>query len=142
MALQTGSNFTLSIAVDGGTLAPVGHAASCTLSDSTAMEPATTKASNGNEEVIPGRATLGISVTGFQDYETIAGTPAPINTPSSYALYKAKSKIDWTYTDDVSGDSEAGEGYISDFERTSEADVTAGYSFTITRTGASTFTAA
>lgn len=104
------------------------------------MEEATTKASNGQQEVIPGRASATIAVSGFQDFEAITGSPAPSNTPALHTLYRNKTLIDWAFEDDTSGDTFSGEGYISDFELTSEADVTAGYSFTLTRTGGTTFT--
>lgn len=140
MARQTGSNFTLSIAQDGGTLVPVGHASSCTYSSTVAMEEATTKASGGVQEVIPGRGSATIAVSGFQDYETITGSPTPANIPTIEALHRTKALVDWSFAE-AGGDVYSGEGYISDLELTAEADVTAGYSFTITRTGGTTFTA-
>lgn len=138
MARQTGSNFTLSIIADGGTAVPVGHASTVTYAGSVAMEDATTIASGGVQEVIPGRETLTISVTGFQDYETITGTTN--NTLGVESLYRTKSLTDWSFIT-PGGDTLSGMGYISDLSLTVEADVISGYSFTITRTGATTFTA-
>ena len=138
MARQTGSNFNLSIIVDGGTVVPVGHASSVTYAGTIDMQDVTTIASNGRQEVIPGRESLTISVAGFQDYEAITGTTN--NSLGVEALFRGKSLIDWSFST-PGGDVLSGEGYISDLSLTQEADIAAGYSFTITRTGGSTFTA-
>ena len=138
MARQTGSNFVLSIIADGGTVVPVGHASTVTYSGSISMEDVTTIASGGTQEVIPGRESLTISVDGFQDYEAITGTTN--NALGIEALYRGKTLIDWSL-ETPGGDTLSGEGYINDLTLSIEADIAAGFSFTITRTGATAFTA-
>ena len=132
-----GTDLVLKIIADGGTLEPLGHSTSCSLSITNDLPEATTKDSGGYAEVIAGLRSFEISFDGLVDYTDEAN--AKTNADGIISLVNSRSKIDFSFGTAVSGDQLiSGEGFISSIEVSSEMESAVTYSGTITGTGALT----
>lgn len=132
-----GTDLVLKIVADGGTLEPIGHSTSCTLSITNDMPEATSKDSAGYAEVIAGLRSFEISFDGLVDYTDEA--TGSTNADGIITLVNSRSKIDFSFGTAVSGDQLiSGEGFISSIEVTGEMESVTTYSGTITGTGSLT----
>ncbi len=132
-----GTDLVLKVIGDGGTLEPLGHSTSCTLSITNDMPEATTKDSAGYAEVISGLRSFEISFDGLVDYTDEAGSSK--NVDFLITSINSRTKIDFSFGTAVSGDQLiSGEGFISAIEVSGEMESTVTYSGTITGSGALT----
>ena len=128
-----GTNLLLKFIADGGTLATIGHSTSATLSLSMDAPEATSKDSNGYQEVIGGLRSGEISFEGLVDYTDSQ------NVPQMATLMENRSKIDWSFGTTTTGDTVfSGEGFITSIETTGEMESAVTYSGTIVTTGSIT----
>ncbi len=132
-----GTDLVLKVIADGGTLEPIGHSTSCTLSITNDMPEATTKDSGAYAEVIAGLRSFEISFDGLVDYTDEAGGKK--NADGLITFVNSRSKIDFSFGTATSGDQIiTGEGFVSSIEVTGEMESAVTYSGTITGTGALT----
>jgi len=132
-----GTDLVLKLVADGGTLEPLGHSTSCSLSITHDLPEATTKDSNGYAEVISGLRSFEISFDGLVDY-TDEGNDIT-NADGILTLINNRSKVDFTFGTATSGDQLiTGEGFISSLEVSAEMESAVTYSGSITGTGAIT----
>ena len=123
-----GTNLLLS--VEGNTL---GHTTSCSLSLSNDLPEATTKNSNGFQEVIAGVISGELSFDGLVDYSDTANAIEL----ADYLL--ARTQITCVFGTAVTGDAIfTAEGYLSSVEQSAEMESPVSYSGSITLTGAIT----
>ena len=123
-----GTNLLLS--VEGNTL---GHTTSCSLSLSNDLPEATTKDSNGFQEVIAGVISGELSFDGLVDYSDSANAIEL----ADYLL--ARTQITCVFGTAVTGDAIfTAEGYLSSVEQSAEMESPVSYSGSITLTGAIT----
>ena len=123
-----GTNLILT--VEGATL---GHTTSCSLSLSNDLPEATTKDSNGFQEVIAGVISGEISFDGLVDYSDSANAIEM----ADYLL--ARTQITCVFGTAVSGDDVyTAEGFLSSVEQSAEMESPVSYSGSITLTGAIT----
>lgn len=123
-----GTNLILQ--VEGAT---VGHTTSCTLSLNNDLPEATTKDSNGFQEVIAGVISGEISFDGLVDYSDTANAIEM----ADYLL--ARTQITCVFGTEEAGDAVyTAEGYLSSVEQSAEMESPVSYSGSITLTGAIT----
>ena len=123
-----GTNLLLSVA--GHVL---GHTTSCSLSLSNDLPEATTKDSNGFQEVIAGVISGELSFDGLVDYSDTANAIEL----ADYLL--ARTQITCVFGTAVTGDAIfTAEGYLSSVEQSAEMESPVSYSGSITLTGAIT----
>lgn len=123
-----GTNLILQI--EGTT---VGHTTSCTLSLNNDLPEATTKDSNGFQEVIAGVISGEISFDGLVDYSDTANAIEM----ADYLL--ARTQITCVFGTEEAGDAVyTAEGYLSSVEQSAEMESPVSYSGSITLTGAIT----
>jgi hypothetical protein len=123
-----GTNLLLS--VEGDVL---GHTTSCSLSLSNDLPEATTKDSNGFQEVIAGVISGELSFDGLVDYSDSANAIEL----ADYLL--ARTQITCVFGTAVTGDAIfTAEGYLSSVEQSAEMESPVSYSGSITLTGAIT----
>ena len=123
-----GTNLILT--VEGDTL---GHTTSCSLSLSNDLPEATTKDSNGFQEVIAGVISGEISFDGLVDYSDTANAIEM----ADYLL--ARTQITCVFGTSVTGDDVyTAEGFLSSVEQSAEMESPVSYSGSITLTGAIT----
>lgn len=123
-----GTNLILQ--VEGNAL---GHTTSCSLSLSNDLPEATTKDSNGFQEVIAGVISGEISFDGLVDYSDTANAIEL----ADYLL--ARTQITCVFGTSVTGDAVyTAEGYLSSVEQSAEMESPVSYSGSITLTGAIT----
>lgn len=123
-----GTNLILT--VEGTTL---GHTTSCSLSLSNDLPEATTKDSNGFQEVIAGVISGEISFDGLVDYSDSANAIEM----ADYLL--ARTQITCVFGTAVTGDDVyTAEGFLSSVEQSAEMESPVSYSGSITLTGAIT----
>jgi len=123
-----GTNLILT--VEGATL---GHTTSCSLSLSNDLPEATTKDSNGFQEVIAGVISGEISFDGLVDYSDTANAIEM----ADYLL--ARTQITCVFGTAVTGDDVyTAEGFLSSVEQSAEMESPVSYSGSITLTGAIT----
>lgn len=132
-----GTDLVLKLVADGGTLEPLGHSTSCSMTINHDLPEATSKDSAGYSEVISGLRSFEVSFDGLVDY-TDEGS-SKTNADGIITLVNNRSKIDFTFGTAVSGDQLiTGEGFISSIEVSAEMESAVSYSGTITGTGAIT----
>ena len=132
-----GTDLVLKLVADGGTLEPLGHSTSCSLSITHDLPEATTKDSNGYAEVISGLRSFEISFDGLVDYTDEANSKT--NADGILTLIDNRSKVDFTFGTAATGDQLiTGEGFISSLEVSAEMESAVTYSGSITGTGAIT----
>jgi len=123
-----GTNLLLS--VEGNVL---GHTTSCSLSLSNDLPEATTKDSNGFQEVIAGVISGELSFDGLVDYSDTANAIEL----ADYLL--ARTQITCVFGTAETGDAiYTAEGYLSSVEQSAEMESPVSYSGSITLTGAIT----
>lgn len=123
-----GTNLLLS--VEGDVL---GHTTSCSLSLSNDLPEATTKDSNGFQEVIAGVISGEISFDGLVDYSDTANAIEL----ADYLL--ARTQITCVFGTAETGDAiYTAEGFLSSVEQSAEMESPVSYSGSITLTGAIT----
>lgn len=123
-----GTNLLLS--VEGNVL---GHTTSCSLSLSNDLPEATTKDSNGFQEVIAGVISGELSFDGLVDYSDDANAIEL----ADYLL--ARTQITCVFGTAETGDAiYTAEGYLSSVEQSAEMESPVSYSGSITLTGAIT----
>ena len=123
-----GTNLLLS--VEGNVL---GHTTSCSLSLSNDLPEATTKDSNGFQEVIAGVISGELSFDGLVDYSDTANAIEL----ADYLL--ARTQITCVFGTAATGDAiYTAEGYLSSVEQSAEMESPVSYSGSITLTGAIT----
>lgn len=123
-----GTNLILK--VEGDTL---GHTTSCSLSLSNDLPEATTKDSNGFQEVIAGVISGELSFDGLVDYSDTANAIEL----ADYLL--ARTQITCVFGTAETGDAVyTAEGYLSSVEQSAEMESPVSYSGSITLTGAIT----
>ena len=123
-----GTNLLLS--VEGDVL---GHTTSCSLSLSNDLPEATTKDSNGFQEVIAGVISGELSFDDLVDYSDTANAIEL----ADYLL--ARTQITCVFGTAVTGDAIfTAEGYLSSVEQSAEMESPVSYSGSITLTGAIT----
>ena len=128
MAVFNGTNLILSI--EGAT---VGHTTSCSISLSSDLPEATTKDSNGFQEVIAGVKSGEISFDGLVDYTDTANA----NEIADYLL--AGTQVTCVFGTSTSGERiYSAEGYLNSIEVSAEMESPVSYSGSITLTGAIT----
>ena len=111
----------------------VGHTTSCTLSLSNDLPEATTKDSNGFQEVIAGVISGEISFEGLVDYSDTANAIEM----ADYLL--ARTQITCVFGTQEAGDAVyTAEGFLSSVEQSAEMESPVSYSGSITLTGAIT----
>ena len=112
---------------------PLGHTTSCSLSLSNDLPEATTKDSNGFQEVIAGVISGELSFDGLVDYSDTANAIEL----ADYLL--ARTQITCVFGTSVTGDAiYTAEGYLSSVEQSAEMESPVSYSGSITLTGAIT----
>lgn len=132
-----GTDLVLKFIADGGTLEPLGHSTSCSLTITHDLPDATTKDSGGYAEVISGLRSFEISFDGLVDY-TDDGTSQ--NADTIALLINGRNKVDFSFGTATSGDQLiTGEGFISSLEVSAEMESAVTYSGSITGTGSLTF---
>lgn len=120
----------LVLSVEGNVL---GHTTSCSLSLSNDLPEATTKDSNGFQEVIAGVISGELSFDGLVDYSDTANAIEL----ADYLL--ARTQITCVFGTAVTGDAiYTAEGYLSSVEQSAEMESPVSYSGSITLTGAIT----
>ena len=123
-----GTNLLLS--VEGNVL---GHTTSCSLSLSNDLPEATTKDSNGFQEVIAGVISGELSFDGLVDYSDTA------NAIELADFLLARTQITCVFGTAETGDAiYTAEGYLSSVEQSAEMESPVSYSGSITLTGAIT----
>ena len=123
-----GTNLLLS--VEGNVL---GHTTSCSLSLSNDLPEATTKDSNGFQEVIAGVISGEISFDGLVDYSDTA------NAIELADFLLARTQITCVFGTAETGDAiYTAEGFLSSVEQSAEMESPVSYSGSITLTGAIT----
>lgn len=123
-----GTNLILK--VEGNTL---GHTTSCSLSLSNDLPEATTKDSNGFQEVIAGVISGELSFDGLVDYSDTA------NAIELADFLLARTQITCVFGTAETGDAVyTAEGYLSSVEQSAEMESPVSYSGSITLTGAIT----
>ena len=123
-----GTNLILK--VEGDTL---GHTTSCSLSLSNDLPEATTKDSNGFQEVIAGVISGELSFDGLVDYSDTA------NAIELADFLLARTQITCVFGTEATGDAiYTAEGYLSSVEQSAEMESPVSYSGSITLTGAIT----
>lgn len=119
---------------DGTTIATsttIGHSTSCTLTLSNDLPEATTKDSNGFQEVIAGVKSGEISFEGLIAYDDSN------NAIEAADYLLARTKVYWEFGTAASGDDVySGAGYLNSVEMSAEMESPASYSGSITVTGA------
>jgi len=132
-----GTDLVLKFIADGGTLEPLGHSTSCSLTINHDLPDATTKDSGGYAEAISGLRSFEISFDGLVDY-TDDGTSQ--NADTIALLINGRNKVDFSFGTATSGDQLiSGEGFISSLEVSAEMESAVTYSGSITGTGSLTF---
>lgn len=132
-----GTDLVLKVIADGGTLEPLGHSTSCSMTINHDLPEATSKDSSGYSEVISGLRSFELSFDGLVDY-TDDGTAQ--NVDHITAFINSRNKIDFSFGTATSGDQLiSGEGFISSLEISGEMESAVTYSGTIIGTGALTF---
>jgi hypothetical protein len=120
----------LVLSVEGTVL---GHTTSCSLSLSNDLPEATTKDSNGFQEVIAGVISGELSFDGLVDYSDTANAIEL----ADYLL--ARTQITCVFGTAVTGDAiYTAEGFLSSVEQSAEMESPVSYSGSITLTGAIT----
>lgn len=120
----------LVLSVEGNVL---GHTTSCSLSLSNDLPEATTKDSNGFQEVIAGVISGELSFDGLVDYSDTANAIEL----ADYLL--ARTQITCVFGTAATGDAiYTAEGYLSSVEQSAEMESPVSYSGSITLTGAIT----
>lgn len=111
----------------------IGHSTSCSLSLSNDLPEATTKDSNGFQEVIAGVKSGEISFEGLIAYDDDAN-------PVDFAdILIARRAVTWTFgTADAADTVYTGSGFLSSVEMSAEMESPATYSGSITINGAIT----
>ena len=111
----------------------IGHSTSCSLSLSNDLPEATTKDSNGFQEVIAGVKSGEISFEGLIAYDDNAN-------PVDFAdILIARRAVTWTFgTADAADTVYTGSGFLSSVEMSAEMESPATYSGSITINGAIT----
>ena len=111
----------------------IGHSTSCSLSLSNDLPEATTKDSNGFQEVIAGVKSGEISFEGLIAYDDDAN-------PVDFAdILIARRAVTWTFgTADAADTVYTGSGFLSSVEMSAEMESPATYSGSITVNGAIT----
>lgn len=110
----------------------IGHSTSCTLTLSNDLPEATTKDSNGFQEVIAGVKSGEISFEGLIAYDDDAN-------PVDFAdILLARRAVSWTFGTDNSDPIYSGSGFLSSVEMSAEMESPATYSGSITVNGAIT----
>lgn len=128
MAVFNGTNLILSI--EGAT---VGHTTSCSISLSSDLPEATTKDSNGFQEVIAGVKSGEVSFDGLVDYTDTANS----NEIADYLL--AGTQVTCVFGTSASGERiYTAEGFVSSIEVSAEMESPVSYSGSITLTGSIT----
>jgi predicted secreted protein len=123
---------------DGSSIATsttIGHSTSCTLTLSNDLPEATTKDSNGFQEVIAGVKSGEISFEGLIAYDDNAN-------PVDFAdILIARTAVSWEFGTAETGDAVySGSGFLSSVEMSAEMESPATYSGSITVNGAITKT--
>jgi len=132
-----GTDLVLKFIADGGTVIPLGHSTSCSLSITHDLPEATTKDSGGYSEVISGTRSFEVSFDGLVDYTDTGNSKQ--NADTIITLVNNRSKIDFTFGTAITGDQLiSGEGFISSIEVSGEMESAVTYSGTITGTGSLT----
>jgi predicted secreted protein len=120
---------------DGTTIAAsttIGHSTSCTLTLSNDLPEATTKDSNGFQEVIAGVKSGEISFEGLIAYDDDAN-------PVDFAdILIARRAVSWSFGTANSDPIYSGSGFLSSVEMSAEMESPATYSGSITVNGAIT----
>jgi len=128
MAVFNGTNLILSL--EGAT---VGHTTSCSISLSSDLPEATTKDSNGFQEVIAGVKSGEISFDGLVDYTDTANS----NEIADYLL--AGTQVTCVFGTSASGERiYTAEGFIASIDVSAEMESPVSYSGSITLTGSIT----
>lgn len=131
VGIFNGTALLLKFAADASTPATIGHSTSCSLSLSNDLPEATTKDSNGYQEVIAGVKSAEISFEGLVAYDDSN------NAIEAADLLLARTKVDWSFGTAETGDATySGEGFISSIEMSAEMESPVSYSGSITVTGA------
>jgi len=132
-----GTDLVLKLVADGGTLEPLGHSTSCSMTINHDLPEATSKDSGGYSEAISGLRSFEVSFDGLVDY-TDEGS-SKTNADGIITLVNNRSKVDFTFGTATTGDQLiTGEGFISSIEVSAEMESAVSYSGTITGTGAIT----
>lgn len=132
-----GTDLVLKFIADGGTLEPLGHSTSCSMSITHDLPDATTKDSGGFSEVISGLRSFEISFDGLVDYTDDGNSKQ--NVDSILALITGRNKVDFSFGTATTGDEViSGEGFIASLEISAEMESAVTYSGTITGTGSLT----
>ena len=119
----------LSIKVDGNKIL---NSTSCSLSLSADTPEATTKDSNGFQDLIVGVKSGEISFEGLVAYDS--GSGSQIGDISDELI--SGTQVTWEFSTDVSGDDKySGTGFISSIEITADMESPVSYSGTIVTTG-------
>ena len=133
-----GTDLVLKVINDGGTLEPLGHSTSCSMTINHDLPESTTKDSAGYQEVISGQRSFEISFDGLVDYTD--GSNNKQNHTHLSTQIDNRQNIDFTFGTAVSGDTLiSGEGFISSLEISGEMESPTSYSGTIVGTGSLTF---
>lgn len=129
-----GTDLVLKFIADGGTLEPLGHSTSCSMSITHDLPDATTKDSGGFSEVISGLRSFEISFDGLVDYTDDGNSKQNVDT--ILALITGRNKVDFSFGTATTGDEViSGEGFIASLEISAEMESAVTYSGTITGTG-------
>jgi predicted secreted protein len=132
-----GTDLVLKFIGDGGTLEPLGHSTSCSMSITHDLPDATTKDSGGFSEVISGLRSFEISFDGLVDYTD--GGNSKQNVDTILALITGRNKVDFSFGTATTGDEViSGEGFIASLEISAEMESSVTYSGSITGTGSLT----
>lgn len=132
-----GTDLVLKFIADGGTLEPLGHSTSCSMSITHDLPDATTKDSGGFSEVISGLRSFEISFDGLVDYTDEGNSKQNVDT--ILALITGRNKVDFSFGTATVGDEViSGEGFIASLEISAEMESSVTYSGTITGTGSLT----
>jgi TP901-1 family phage major tail protein len=125
-----GTNLLLKIAADGQTPVVIGHSTTCSLSLSADLPEATTKDSNGFQEVIGGLKSGELSFEGLVSYSDSN------NVKEFSELLLNRTKVDWSLATTTSGDQIlSGEAFFSSVEVSGEMESPVTYSGSLTVTG-------
>lgn len=108
----------------------IGGTTSHSMSESVAMRDATTKDSNGNEEVLPGTFSATISFDGFVAYDSAYGWK------DLHDLLVAKTKVALKFATEVAGDDRyKGDAYLESLDKEASSEENVGFSGSFHITG-------
>lgn len=128
-----GTNLLLKLGSSNSNEAIIGHTTSASMSISVDLPEATTKDSNGFQEVIAGLKSAEISFDGLVDY-TDSQNVAELNT-----FLLARTEIFFEFGTAASGDQLiTGSGFLSSIETTAEMESPVSFSGSLTVNGAVT----